>query len=137
MIPIPSDFVGSDPGKISIRFHNGVEVVDGSIVKQTGVRRYVVSDGVKEYVVQLARTLADVVNLTPGLATILVYPYIDGKIDDTPEHIHRIEMFVCYTVEGHRYGWRFKNPFEAGVGHSADQDGEANIATIPFPAQSG
>lgn len=123
MLPIPADFIGSEPGRISIRFHNGAEVVDGFIVKQTGVRRYVVSDGINEFVVKLARTTADVANLAPGLATILVYPRIAGEMSEEPEHIHRLEMFVCYTVEGHRYGWRLRN--------AADQEGEANIATIP------
>jgi hypothetical protein len=130
---IPSDYIGSGSGRIAIKFNNGVEVVTGFIVKQTGVRRYVVSDGINEFKVTLARTIADVTAMPVGLATIEVYPFIDidGQVSDVPEHVQRIEQFTCYTVEGHRYGWRFARTFMYGIGHGADQDGEANIAQIP------
>jgi hypothetical protein len=121
MLPIPSDYIGNEPGRISVRFHNGTEVVDGFIVKQTGTVRYVVSDGVEEYVVRLANTQEELDNLGPGDATILCYPFVNGEIIDTPEHIKNITMFVCFTVEGHRYGWRFDR---------ADEKGEVDIARI-------
>jgi hypothetical protein len=128
---IPDSYIGSDTGRIQIKFNNGTEVVTGFIVKQTGTRRYVVSDGTDEHTVSLARTLAAVENLGPGLATIEVFPFLNGVVSETPEHAQRFEQFTCYTVEGHRYGWRFKFQFMAGIGHGADQDGEANIAQIP------
>jgi hypothetical protein len=130
MPTIPSDFIGSDSGRIAIKFNNGMGVVSGSIVKQTGSRRFVVTDGVKEFTVTLARTLADVEALGAGLATIECFPYLMGAVSPIAEHIHKFEQFICYTVEGHRYGWRFAVPFEVGVGHGADQDGECNIAQI-------
>jgi hypothetical protein len=127
---IPSDYFGSDSGKIAIIFNNGTEIVSGSIVKQTGTRRYIVSDGASEYTVVLARTIADIENLPPGTATIEVFPYIDGVIINKSEHIHKLEQFSCYTVEGHKFGWRFAKPFMYGTGVGADQDGEGNISQI-------
>ncbi len=128
---IPSDYIGGDKGKIAVKFHNGTEMVAGFIVKQLGVRRYVVSDGVILYTVDLARTLADLGNMQPGLATIEIFPFVNGNISEIPEHIHKIEQFVCYTVEGHRYGWRFAYLFQDGIGHPAHQNGEGNIAQVP------
>jgi hypothetical protein len=120
---IPVDYIGGDPGKIAIKFFNGTEVVSGYIVKQTGSRRYVVSqDGVTEYKVKLVRTLADLEAMGPGMATIEVFPIIDGEISETPEHAHRVEQFTCYTIEGHKFGWRFD---------TADEKGEANIDRVP------
>lgn len=122
MPTIPVDYIGGDPGRIAIKFFDGTQVVDGYIVRQTGSRRYVVTaDGQNEFTVQLARTVADVQNLGPNQATIEVFPMIHGAISKTPEHAHRVEQFLCYTVEGHKYGWRFDR---------ADQDGEANIARV-------
>ena len=131
MPTIPSDYIGSDSGRIAIKFNNGTEVGSGFIVKQTGTRRYVVSDGVTEREVSLARTMAAINDLGEGLATIEIFPFIDGEISETPEHIHRFEQFVCFTVEGHKYGWRFGRTFMVGIGRGADHDGEGNIAQIP------
>jgi len=131
MVGIPSDYIGGDPGRIAIKFFNGTEVVTGFIVKQTGSRRYVASDGVTQVEVNLCRTLSDLQNMGAGMGTIEIFPYIDGAISPTPEHIQRFDQFTCYTIEGHRYGWRFEKPFEVGVGKGADQDGEGNIAQIP------
>jgi hypothetical protein len=128
---IPSDYIGGDSGRIAIIFNNGSEVVTGYIVKQTGTRRYDVSDGTTECSVTLARTLADIQNLGPGLATIEIHPFLNGSISTTPEHIHKIEQFSCYTIEGHKYGWRFERPFMLGTGRGADQDGEGNISQLP------
>ena len=126
MPTIPVDFIGSDPGKIAIKFFNGTEVVEGYIVQQTGSRRYVVSqDGQTNFVVKLVRTIAELQNLGVGQATIEIFPMLNGVISETPEHVHRIEQFTCYTVEGHKYGWRFGR---------ADQEGEGNIATISSPS---
>ena len=132
MPTIPVDYIGGDQGKIAIDFHNGSAVVRGFIVRQTGSRRYVVSDGVDHFTVKLARTLADVQNLAPGYATIEVYPFVKGMVLTIPEHVHRIEQFQCFTVEGHRYSWKFAyNPLSNGLGNNpANQDGEANIAQV-------
>lgn len=121
---IPVEYIGGDPGKIAIKFFNGTEVVEGYIVKQTGTRRYVVTqDGVTEYTVKLVRTMADLQNMGAGMATIEVYPMINGEISEEPEHAHRVEQFTCFTVEGHKFGWRFD---------TADEKGEANISRVPF-----
>ena len=118
---IPADYIGKDPGKISIKFFNGTEVVNGFIVRQTGSRRYVVSqDGETEFTVTLADKPEEL-SLGDGLATIEIFPYLDGKISDMPAHIHRLEQFTCYTIEGHKLGWRFGK---------ADQIGEGNISQI-------
>jgi ribosomal protein L27 len=120
---ISGDDIGSDPGRIAIKFFDGSNVVTGYIVRQTGTRRYVVSaGGDAEFTVQLVRTMDALSNMGPGQATVEVFPMIGGEIAETPEHAHRIEQFTCFTVEGHKYGWRFDG---------ADQDGEANIARIP------
>jgi hypothetical protein len=131
MVGIPANYIGGDPGRIAIKFFNGNEVVVGFIVKQSGSRRYVVSDGIKQWTVSLVRTLSDLQNMGDGMATIEIFPFINGEISDTPEHIQRFDQFTCYTIEGHRYGWRFEKPFEVGVGKGADQDGEGNIAQLP------
>jgi hypothetical protein len=131
MSVIPSDYIGGGKGKIAVKFHNGTEVVTGFILKQTGIRRFIVSDGGNQYTVHLARTLADLADLQPGKGTIEIFPYIGKTISTTPEHIHKIEQFVCYTVEGHRYGWRFDYHFQDGIGHPAHKDGEGNIAQVP------
>ncbi len=123
MPTIPVDYIGGYPGRIAIKFFNGVEVVEGFITKQTGSRRYQVSDGENEFTVKLVRTMADLTNMGPGMATIEVFPMINGEISETPEHAHRVEQFTCYTVEGHKYGWRFNR---------ADEKGEANIARVPL-----
>lgn len=123
MPAIPVEFIGGYPGRIAIQFHNGTEVVEGFIVKQTGSRRYIVSqDGETEFTVKLVRTMADLQAMGPGMATIQVFPMINGDISDKAEHAHRVEQFTCYTVEGHKYGWRFDR---------ADEKGEANIARVP------
>ena len=129
---IDTDYFGSDPGKIAISFNNGSEIVDGYIINQVGSRRYVVSplnsDDNNKYTITLARTLDDLVELTPNLGTIKIFPFIGGKISSTPEHIHRIEQFVCYTVEGHRYGWKFANHILPP--NPARREGEGNIDQI-------
>ena len=132
MPTIPVDYIGGDQGKIAIDFNNGSQVVRGFIVRQTGSRRYVVSDGANHYTVKLARTLEDVKALPVGYATIEVFPFIAGVVSDTAEHVHRIEQFQCFTVEGHRYSWKFAyNPLNNGLhDNPANQDGEANIAQV-------
>lgn len=120
---IPVEYVGGEPGKIAIKFFNGSEVVGGYIVKQIGSRRYIVTqDGITEFTVKLVRTMAGLSEMGAGMATIEVFPVVDGVELEEPEHAHRVEQFTCYTVEGHKFGWRFD---------TADENGEANIARIP------
>jgi hypothetical protein len=122
---IPSDFIGSDPGKIAIHFNNGSGIVKGSIVKQVGSRRYTVSDGNATYTVNLVTTMQALEPLLPGYATIKIYPFVNGKTVEQPEHIHRLEQFSCYTIEGHQYAWKLSG------GHDpANQDGEGTIAQL-------
>ena len=130
---LSTDYFGNSPGRILIKFNNGTDVVDGYIVNQTGTRRYTVSqfgdDTNTIYKVMLARTVEDAYNLKPGLATIQVFPFLNGKISEIPEHIHRIEQFVCFTVEGHRYGWKFGTHIFPP--NPAWREGAANISQIP------
>ena len=126
-----TDFFGNDVGRIAIKFHDGNSVVDGYIAEQTGSRRYVVSrldETIDTFEVKLAKTIEDITDLKEGQATILVYPFLNGEISEIAEHIHRIEQFVCYTVEGHRYSWKFGDYIFPP--NPAYRDGSAHIAQI-------
>jgi hypothetical protein len=63
MHPISSKNFG--PGKITVRFHNGIELVDGYIIKQIGLTSYVVSDGTVKKNVRLAQS-EDLAKLLTG-----------------------------------------------------------------------
>jgi len=126
-----TDFFGSDIGRICIKFHDGENVVDGFIIKQTGSRRFVVAsldNEDKTFEVKLAKTVEDALNLKEGLATILIYPFLNGAATEIPEHAHRIEQFVCHTVEGHRYSWKFADHIFPQ--NPAWREGSANIDQI-------
>ena len=126
-----TDFFGNDIGRIAISFHDGNDVVDGFIVDQTGSRRFLVSrldDTPDTFVVTLAKTLKDVSDLKEGQATILAYPFINGKVSEIPEHVFRIEQFVCFTVEGHKYSWKFSDHIFPP--NPAWREGSANIKQI-------
>ena len=131
MVTIPSDYIGSDSGKIAILFNNGKGIVTGYIEKQTGSNRYNVNDGTDQFTVTLVKTLEEVNNLQEGDATIEIFPFHDGAVSTTPEHIHHLDQFTCYTVEGSRLGWRFAKAFEIGLGASANREGEGNISQLP------
>ena len=75
MRPISMLNFGNRSGRIAVSFHNGTSVVTGYVVKQTGEKRYVVSNGSGESIVTLAQTADAAANLTAGLATIAVRPY--------------------------------------------------------------
>lgn len=75
MRPISMLNFGNRSGRIAVSFHNGTSVVSGHIVKQTGEKRYVVSNGSGQHIVTLAQTVDEATDLTAGLATIAVAPY--------------------------------------------------------------
>jgi len=61
---------GSAAGKIEVEFHDGSSTEDGHIVRQKGVKEFIVSDGTTTVAARLAETQALADSLTAGLFTI-------------------------------------------------------------------
>jgi hypothetical protein len=74
MHPINKRYFGNNSGSFVIHFNDGNGTRGGYIVRQTGVARYVVSDGNGNHTVRLAETAGELVGGLPvGVATIRAY----------------------------------------------------------------
>lgn len=92
-----------DFSRIIVQFHDGQQVVDGTITQRLTPRRLVVN-GVK---VTLARTVKMITDgLGPGFATIEVSPQWEQHGEDFPaENVFKFDDEYCWTVQGHRHSW--------------------------------
>jgi len=99
--PLNSRNFGPGAGKIVITFHDGDNVVDGYIVKQTGTRRYqVTADGVNIKEVTLAETVEQAENLVEGSATIAVQ---DGE--GNVSYVTTLQSVTARTASGETVTW--------------------------------
>lgn len=95
--PISPAKIGSAVGKLKIKFHDGTSVVEGYVVKQTGVTAFVVTvDGNTTYKVKLAQTTGDATSLVAGMATIEAAADAGGAIS----YIKKLDHNQGYTTAG-------------------------------------
>jgi hypothetical protein len=104
MHPINSKFFGdSADGNwgIKVSLHDGSNAVDGYIVKQLSVKKFIVSDGSTEYV----RELSQDGNVDEGKFTIIIKKIVNySSGGQTDEHVAKfISGRKVKTVEGNTY----------------------------------
>lgn len=115
--PLNSRNFGPGADKIVITFHDGVSVVDGYIVKQTGTRRYqVTADGINIKEVTLAETVDAAENLVDGAATIKA---LDGE--GNVSYVTTLQSVTAITTSGAAVTW------------SADPDSDSGLVVPVTP----
>lgn len=146
MHPISSKFFGNTANSIGVDFHNGTSVVGGYIVKQLGSRKFKVThDGSTMYDRKLAQ-----VNNPPqaGEMTIAVFPFANGVVSGTAEHVKNITSVRVDTIEGHHYTWELTatkagqaqinaydaSPLAFAFTSNATANGTTNIPLAPHTA---
>lgn len=97
--PLKETYFGTGDEAISVRFHNGTEVVNGHIVKQIGSRRFRVSDGV----VEKDCVLADTTEVAEALTDLFCTLTVETQTGD--EFVKRILGNKVVTTEGQVIIW--------------------------------
>lgn len=104
--PIKKSWFGTGPGKIvvnGVKWADGTTATDAYIVKQTGDRKYIVSNGTKTEPVFLVKAL-DVAELAPGQCFILATPF--GGVARPCEKIAQFRLSI-FAEDGtiDSYSW--------------------------------
>lgn len=89
MKPINDRYFGDENGKLAIKFFDGTAVVYGSVVKQLGHKRFLVTDGTNEKIVMLAQNPLDIEALDLGT----------GDNADKRDSLGTVEILVGGSIE--------------------------------------
>lgn len=113
MHPINSKNFGA--GKLKVFFYDGSALTSGFIVKQTGTKRFVVSDYVTTKTVTLAQTeaLAKRLDGTAALGTaseITDLATITIDVSGTTKYVTKLGSVAATTADGSAYSWTLGTP---------------------------
>lgn len=127
MHPLNDKYFGNFGDSLRVSWRSGGIVRQGFIVKQTGTRRFVVSDGLITTPITLATDPAQIAALPEGMGTIIVRVLNTGTGAFEDQNIVSIWSKLVTTVQGNTYPWDILN--EAVI--DVDQIDEGGAIYVP------